>query len=267
MRCTPICAAPTSPAPTSRMPICGWRTSTKPSSTMRSCARRRCPTAPSSRELNVGWAKRSVPTCGVNAWARREERAFAHHPTVSRLRRVQPIDLEAGRAFELALGQLDGQLRIDAALAGLAEQIGTNDEAAVGGRVGARAQLLDEERADGALALGRRQGFAVAFRFDPEAGRHDAAQSVGLFALLAVGLGDVVAVIGARIGHEADALEAAGIVEQGTGDHRKRHLMGAGPARDLPIIAVGAGDVFVFVVVFEINLVQAVRLCRTALEI
>ncbi len=91
--------------------------------------------------------------------------------------------------------------------------------------------------------------------------------SVGLLALLAVGLGDVVAVVGARIGHQADALEDAGVVEQGAGDHRKRHLMGAGPARDLAVIVVGTGDVFDFVVVLEIDLMQAVGLGRTALEI
>src|SRR6202011_1730226 len=69
----------------------------------------------------------------------------------------EAIDLEAGRALELALGQLGGQLRIDAALARLAKQIHANDDAAVGGRVVALAALLDEKRADGALPLGRRQ--------------------------------------------------------------------------------------------------------------
>ncbi len=103
--------------------------------------------------------------------------------------------------------------------------------------------------------------------FDPEAGRHDAAERVGFLALAPVGLGDVVAVVGARIGHQADALKDAGIVEQRAGDHRKDHLMGAGPARDLAVIVVGTGDVFDFVVVLEIDLVQAVGLRRTALEI
>ena len=108
---------------------------------------------------------------------------------------------------------------------------------------------------------------AVPRRFDIETRRHDGAERVGFLTLLPIGLGDVIAVLRPGIRHHADALEDAGIIEQGAGDHRKSHLMGARPARDFPVIVVGAGDIFEFVVIFEIDLAQAVGLCRTALEI
>src|ERR1700730_12516658 len=38
----------------------------------------------SLKESHVGWAKRSVPTVDLSAWARREERGFAHPTTSSR---------------------------------------------------------------------------------------------------------------------------------------------------------------------------------------
>src|ERR1700681_1355714 len=78
------------------------------------------------------------------------------------LRRIELIDLDAGGAFELPLRQLRRQLRIEGALARLAEQIGTDDDPAAG--VPALADLLDEQRADRAFALGGRQRGTVARR-------------------------------------------------------------------------------------------------------
>src|SRR5258705_9591538 len=69
---------------------------------------------------------------------------------------VKLPNLKPGRAFELSFGELRRQLRIGAALAGLAiEADAQNDLAGVGGVIHLTA-LLDEQRADRALAFGRR---------------------------------------------------------------------------------------------------------------
>src|SRR5262249_30424528 len=163
------------------------------------------------------------------------------------------------RALELALRQLRRQLRIDAALAGLAKIIDSDDHAARVPHVGQRAALLDEHLADGGLAFGRRLGPAVARRLDAGARRQALADRVRGGAPTQVGVGDLVAEIGARIGDEPDAGEHARVVEQRRHHHRKAALGGAGPARDLARQVAGAGDVLVLVVVLEIDLVQAVR--------
>src|SRR5262245_57334496 len=65
-------------------------------------------------------------------------------------------DLEPGRAFELALGQLRRQMRIGPALAWLAEEVDAQQDLALVALVIQLAALLDEQRADRALAFGGR---------------------------------------------------------------------------------------------------------------
>src|SRR5262249_59666785 len=112
----------------------GWRggssaerTCTKRSSVMRVLPTPRCPTAGS------GIASRFRRSVGV------ADRGLA--------------DVQPGRAFELALGQLRRQLRIHPALARLAEIAGAHGDLQSPLGVSLFAGLLDEQRADGALAV------------------------------------------------------------------------------------------------------------------
>src|SRR6202051_1397355 len=50
---------------------------------------------------SVGWAKRSVPTVAASAWARREERAFAH-PTGDSSRSKSALVSERSKAGRVA---------------------------------------------------------------------------------------------------------------------------------------------------------------------
>src|SRR5690348_5385125 len=82
-------------------------------------------------------------------------------------------DLQPRRALELALGQLRRQLRIDAALPALAEEVRRDDHAARLLRIDQLTALLDEDLADRRFAVGRRLGLAVARRLEAEARRHE----------------------------------------------------------------------------------------------
>jgi len=74
-------------------------------------------------------------------------------------------------------------------------------------------------------------------------------------------------VLGAGVGHDADALERAGVVEQRRHDHGKSRLGRAGPARYFARKVIGARDVLVLVVVFEIDFMPAVGGERAAQEV
>ena len=126
---------------------------------------------------------------------------------------------------------------------------------------------LDEQGADGALALGRRERGAIARGVDAEAGGHDAAEEVGVGPLPEIGIDQVIAVLGAGIRHDADALEHPAVVEQGGDDHGKPRFGRAGPARHFARPVPGARDIFVLVVVFEIDFPQSVGVGRAASEI
>src|SRR5207245_6014754 len=108
---------------------------------------------------------------------------------------TQLIDLHPRGALELPLRQLGRQLRIVAALARLAEQVNADHDPAPGGDVAALAHALDKQRADRAFALGERYRLAVLRRIDVETRGHDGAERIGFLALLAIGFGDVVAVL------------------------------------------------------------------------
>src|SRR5262249_1918342 len=143
---------------------------------------------------------------------------------------VEAKNLQPRRALELALRELARQLRVDAALPGLAEIVRRDHDAARVLRIDQRTALLDEYVADRALAFGRRLGLAVARRFDAEARRHELAEDVRGGALAHLRVGDLVAEIGTRVGDQPDAGEHAGVVEQRRHHHRKAALGGAGPA-------------------------------------
>src|SRR6185295_7400968 len=94
-----------------------------------------------------------------------------------RSRRADP-DIQPCRTLELPLRQLRRQLRIDAALPGLAEITGAHDDPAAARCVGQFTGLLDEQFADGALAFGCRQRYAVARGFDAVTRSHEAAEQI-----------------------------------------------------------------------------------------
>src|SRR6516225_7358769 len=181
--------------------------------------------------------------------------------------RRQGENFEPRRAFKLALRELRGQLRIDAALAGLAKVVRPHRDFEPARRIRARAGLLDEQRANRGLALGRGLRYAIPRHIDTVARRHESTEQIGALALLLIGLDDVVAMLGPRIGHEADGSQHAAIVEQRRYDQRKARLAGPGPARDLVGKVAGTRNVLVLVVVLEIDFAQAARLRRAAGEI
>src|SRR3977135_3720958 len=156
MRWARIFAAPIYPRPCSPAPTSGAPTCTRPSSRARSSGRRQCPMARSgiSESLSSG-----------NSILWRSLRADA--------------DFQPRRTFELALGQLRRQLRIDAALAGFAEIVGAHDDLQSARHVGQFTGLLDEQRADGALAFGCRQRNAIARGVGAMAPRHGNAKAIG----------------------------------------------------------------------------------------
>ncbi len=88
-----------------------------------------------------------------------------------------------------------------------------------------------------------------------------------MVALLEIGLDDIVAVLGTGVRHDADALERGAVVEQGRHDHGKTRFGRAGPARYFTRKVLGARDVLVFVVVFEIDLMQAACLGAAARKV
>src|SRR5262249_56907762 len=102
---------------------------------------------------------------------------------------------------------------------------------------------------------------------DAVARRHHAAEEICVGALAQVDLDQLVAVLGTRIRHDTDAAEHARLVEQRRHDHGKARFGRAGPTRHLARQILGAGDVFVLVVVFEIDLAQARGLGWAAAEI
>src|SRR4030081_3779131 len=118
-------------------------------------------------------------------------------------------------------------------------------------------------RGTGSCASSCRQRNAIAPGVDAMARRHETAKEIGVRALAQIGLSDVIAVLGAGIRHDADALEHAGVIEQRGYHHRKARLGRASPARYLARQVLGARDVFVFVIVFEIDLAHTACL-RTA---
>src|SRR5262245_9500154 len=180
---------------------------------------------------------------------------------------VQLPYLQPGRAFELTLGELRWQLRIGAALAWLAVEADAQDDLTSVSRVIHLAALLDEQRADCAFAFSGRRTRAIARGHAIETRRHDAAEDIGIGALAQIGLRDVVAVLGPRVGHHADAAQHAGRVEQCRDHDREGDLGRSRPARDLALRVAGARDVFKLVVVFEIDLVQTIGLGAAAREI
>ena len=176
-------------------------------------------------------------------------------------------NLELCRAFELAFGHLARLLRIEAALAALAEKIHLqHDPAPVPASARSHDCLMNRSPTGVSPSAA---GCSMQSRLPSMSNRasHLAAEQIGLVAGAQVGVDGVVAIIGTRIRHDPDALEHAVVVEERGDDHRKGLLGGAGPARDLAVEIARPRDIFVFVVVFEIDLVQSVRLRAAALEI
>src|SRR6516165_6278637 len=122
----------------------------------------------------------------------------------TRLLPARIVNLQPRRALELALRQLRRHLRVECALAGLAIEVDLELDPALVRAIDERTGLPDEQAADRAFALRRWQRAAVALGLDVEARRHAAAEQIGVLPLAQVGLGGVVAIVGAGIGHDPD---------------------------------------------------------------
>src|SRR5262249_61272797 len=95
-------------------------------------------------------------------------------------------------------------------------------------------RLLDEQGAAGVFPSPRRQRRAIARCVDAVTCSHGGAEEIGVGALPQLGLDQVVAVLGAGIGHDANTAGHTLLVEKRGHHDGEAPLRGAGPAPPLP---------------------------------
>src|SRR5258708_2153367 len=143
----------------------------------------------------------------------------------------------------------------------------TQDYLAAGRCVGHFTKLFDESVADRALAFRRRLRDAVSRCVHVVTPGQNSAEQIGVGAFAHVCFRNIVAMVGTSVGNKAYGLEDTIPIEQRRDHYGKAHFGGAGPARDFAVEVARAGDILEFVVIFEIDLVQAIRFGAAAREV